>query len=307
MKKRLDRDSALEIRVLGPIEAFVGGTPLQLPGGKAQALLACLALDANRTISVGRLVDDLWGEALPRSAAKMVQIYVSQLRKVLPPGALRTRPPGYSIELDPEALDVTRFARLRTSGRAALRAGDPATASVRLRDALAIWRGPALAEFPEPFAVAERAHLEELRLACVEDRIDADLAAGRHADVIGELEALVGRNRLREGLHGRLMVALYRDCRHAEALAAYDRYRRMLVEELGIEPSGAIRELQRMVLNQACELELLGCDHDARAVEPASRVGRSRERRPGPRGALPSSPFARVRSTFLRTAAATPF
>lgn len=255
MKRTLDEDFVLEIRVLGPIEASVGGIPLQLPGGKAQALLACLTLDANRTISVERLVDDLWGEAVPQSAAKMVQIYVSQLRKVLPSGALRTRPPGYSIELARDGLDVVRFARLRAEGQAALAAGDAATASLRLRDALALWRGPALGEFSEPFAVLEAAHLEELRVSCVEDRIEADIAAGRHADVTGELDAMIARYPFREGLHARLMVALYRHGRHAEALEAYERYRRAVDDGLGIRPSRGMRELQHQILNQARELE----------------------------------------------------
>jgi DNA-binding SARP family transcriptional activator/DNA-binding GntR family transcriptional regulator len=247
----------MEIRVLGPLEVSVGTTPLPLAGGKSRALLARLALDANRTVSVHRLVDDLWGEAAPRSAHKMVQIYVSQLRKALPRGVLVTRPPGYLIEIDPDVLDVTRFTRLRSAGRTSLRAGDAATASTQLQDALALWRGPALAEFSEPFALVEGAHLEELRLACVEDRIEADLAAGRHADVIGELEASVTRHPLREALHRQLMLALYRSGRHAEALAAYERYRRTLDDELAIEPSGAMKELQHQILNQARELELM--------------------------------------------------
>jgi DNA-binding SARP family transcriptional activator len=166
----------MEIRVLGPLEAFVGASPL-LPGGKSRALLARLALDANRTVSVERLVDDLWGEAAPRSASKMVQIYVSQLRKVLPPDVLRTRPPGYVIDLDPEVLDVTRFARLRSAGRAALGAGDASTAAAHFRDALALWRGQALADvllrqFLRAFGGA---HLEA-PAARHRDRIEADQA-----------------------------------------------------------------------------------------------------------------------------------
>ena len=248
-------EAALEVRVLGPLEASVGSTTVALGGGKPRALLACLALHANRTVPAARLVDDLWGEATPRSAAKMVQIYVSQLRKVLPPGLLRTSPPGYALELGLDRLDVTRFERLRSAGRAALEAGDAETASVRLRDALALWRGPALGEFSEPFAALESAHLEELRVGCVEDRIEADIAAGRHADVTGELEALIARYPFREGLHAQLMVALYRHGRHAEALAAYERYRRAVDDGIGIAPSRGMRALQHQVLNQARELE----------------------------------------------------
>jgi DNA-binding SARP family transcriptional activator/DNA-binding GntR family transcriptional regulator len=270
----------MEIRVLGPLEASVGTTPIALAGGKSRALLARLALDANRTIAVQRLVDDLWGEAVPRSAAKMVQIYVSQLRKALPPDVLRTRPPGYVIELGPDALDIARFARLRGDGRAALADGDALTASTLLREALALWRGQALAEFTEPFAVVEGAHLEELRLACVEDRVESDLAAGRHADVIGELEALVARHALREALHRQLMLALYRAGRHAEALVAYDRYRRRLDEELAIEPSAAMKELQHMVLNQARELDLAESG-GASTLAPSAESEREPRQRPG--------------------------
>jgi DNA-binding SARP family transcriptional activator len=248
-------EPALEIRLLGPLEVSVGAVAVTLPGGKARALLACLALHANRTVPVTRLVDDLWGEAAPRTAAKMVQIYVSQLRKVLPPGMLRTSPAGYSIELTPSGLDVTRFERLRAKGQAALAAGDAAAASLLLRDALALWRGPALGEFSEPFGVLEAAHLAELQIACTEDRIEADIAAGRHADVVGELAALAARYPFREGLHARLMVALYRGGRHAEALAAYERYRRTVDDGLGIAPSRALRGLQRQILNQGSELE----------------------------------------------------
>jgi DNA-binding SARP family transcriptional activator len=307
MASRCGDVAAMEIRVLGPLEVSVGATPLTLAGGKPRALLARLALEANRTASVQRLVEDLWGENVPQSAAKMVQIYVSQLRKVLPPGALRTRSPGYSIELGPDAMDVTRFTLLRDAGRAALAAGDAVTASVRLRDALALWRGQALAEFSEPFALVEGAHLEELRLGCLEDRIEADIAAGRHADVIGELEAMVVRHPLREALHGRLMLALYRDGRHAESLEAYGSYRRMLVEEIGIEPSGAMKGLQGMVLSQACDLEPAGCGDGRRRPGPISRVERARERRPGSWVARPSFPSARIRSTLPKAAAAMPF
>ena len=163
----------------------------------------------------------------------MVQIYVSRLRKVLPEGVLRTRAPGYVLEVEPEAVDATRFATLRREGRAALAAGDPETAAARLREALALWRGPALAEFSEPFARVEGAHLEELRLVCLQERIEADLARGLHADVAGELEALVARHPLRESLHRQLVLALYRAGRQADALAAYERFRQGLGEGSG--------------------------------------------------------------------------
>jgi DNA-binding SARP family transcriptional activator len=256
----------MELRVLGPLEATDGAVPLALGGRKPRALLARLALDANRTVAVQRLVDDLWGDEVPDSAAKMVQIYVSQLRKVLPEGVLLTRAPGYVIEVEPEAVDAARFATLHREGRDALAAGDPQAAAARLREALALWRGPALAEFTEPFARVEGAHLEELRLVCLEERIEADLARGLHADVAGELEALVARHPLRESLHGQLLLALYRSGRQAEALAAYERFRRGLDDELGIEPSSALKGLQHRILNQHPSLEL-------GAVEKAAAYG----------------------------------
>ena len=213
----------MEFRLLGPMDVLDRGTALALGGLKQRALLARLLVTANRTVSVDRLVDDLWGDAVPGTAAKMVQIYVSQLRKLLPADVLLTRPPGYLVEVDPEAIDIVRFDRLRRTGRAALEAGEPATAASRLRDALGLWRGEALAEFAEPFAQAERNHLDELRLACLEDRIEAELMQGRHAELVGELAAEVARLPLRERLHRQSMLALYRSGRHADALAVYER------------------------------------------------------------------------------------
>jgi DNA-binding SARP family transcriptional activator len=238
----------MDFRLLGPLEAGADAAPLRLGGRKPRALLACLLLDANRTVSVEQLVDELWGERPPETATKMIQIYVSQLRKVLPDGVLLTRPGGYALEVAPEAFDLYRFERLRSHGRAALQRGDPVGAAERLRAALDVWRGPALAEFTEPFAVAQRVRLDELRLGCLEDRIEADLALGRHADVVAELELQIARHPLRERLRGQLMLALYRCGRHAEALATYQAYRRTLDEELGIDPSARLRELESEIL-----------------------------------------------------------
>jgi DNA-binding SARP family transcriptional activator len=246
----------MEFRLLGPMEVLDRGTPLALGGLKQRALLARLLVTANRTVSVDRLVDDLWGDAVPGTAVKMVQIYVSQLRKVLPAEVLLTRPPGYIVEVDPEAIDVGRFDRLRRTGRAALEAGEPGTAATRLRDALGLWRGEALAEFGEPFAQVERNHLHELRLVCLEDRIEAELMQGRHAELVGELAAEVARLPLRERLHRQWMLALYRSGRHADALAVYEDFRRGLDEELGLEPSVQLRDLQGLILNQDPSLEV---------------------------------------------------
>ena len=237
-------------RVLGPLEMERAGSPVALGAPTQRALLARLLLDPNRTVSIDRLVEDLWGENAPASAVKMVHIYVSKLRKALPDGVLVTRAPGYALVIEPEALDITRFERLREEGRAALADGLAATAADRIRGALELWRGPALAEFDEPFAVAESARLEELRLFSVEDRIDADLALGRHAGLVGELESLVAANPLRERPWGQLLLAQYRSGRQAEALAGYRQLRELLTTELGIEPSPALRDLERRILQQ---------------------------------------------------------
>src|SRR4051794_9433217 len=254
----------MEFRLLGPLEVLDGDTPLVLGGLKQRALLARLLISPNRTVAVDRLVDDLWGEQVPDSAVKMAQIFVSQLRKVLPGGVLVTRPPGYLVEVDPGAIDVDRFDRLRRTGRAALEAGDPELAAEHLRDALGLWRGDALAEFQEPFAEVERRRLDELRLVCLEDRIEADLMAGRHADVIGELAGETAQLPLRERLHRQSMLALYRAGRHADALAVYQTFRRRLDEDLGLEPSLELRELETRILNQDPSL------NPPRATAPAA-------------------------------------
>jgi DNA-binding SARP family transcriptional activator/pimeloyl-ACP methyl ester carboxylesterase len=253
----------MRFRLLGPLEVRDGDAPVRLGGPRQRALLARLLLEPNRTVSVDRLVEDLWGDDMPESAVKMVHIYVSQLRKVLPPETIVTRAPGYGLDVDPQAIDTVGFDRLRGEGRAALEGGDAATAAARLREALALWRGAALAEFSEPFAQTEAAHLEELHLACLEDRIEADLALGRHADLVGELEALVSRLPLRERLRGLLMIALHRSGRHAEALEAYRQFRQSLRDELGLEPSPNLREIERRIIQHDPVLDL-----QAAAPEP---------------------------------------
>ncbi len=246
----------MEFRLLGPLEVIDGAAPLRLASGKQQALLAVLLLSANRTVARDRIVDDLWGADVPASAQKMVQIHVSQLRKALPEPRLHTRAPGYALEVGQDELDLARFERLVADGRDALAEGAATKAAELLRDALGLWRGPALAEFSEPFARAESARLEELRLAALEWRIEADLALGGHGDVIGELETLIARHPLRERLHSQHMVALYRSGRQADALAGYQAYRRTLDAELGIEPSPSLKELERRILLHDARLEL---------------------------------------------------
>ena len=255
----------MEFKLLGPLEASDGPTTVTLAGRKQRALLARLLLDANRTVATDRLVDDLWGEDVPESAQKMVQIYVSQLRKVLPKDMLRTRPPGYAIEIDPAAIDLVRFERLRREGEAAHAAGNADLAAERFREALTLWRGDPLAEFQEPFAQVEAARLAELQLACTESRIDADLDRGRHAELVAELDALVARHPLREGLRARQLLALYRSGRQSEALSSYQAFRTQLADELGLEPSAALKEIERQILRHDSGLDL-----DAPAPAPQS-------------------------------------
>ena len=241
----------LEVRLLGPLEMTSQGRAVQVGGPKPRALLVALALDPGRVVSVDRLLESLWPGDPPDTAAHAVQVYVSQLRKALGNDVISTRPPGYVLELDPAWVDAHRFARLVGEGREALGGGDPATASSLLREALALWRGPALADFTyEPFAQAEIARFEELREAALEDRIEADLVLGRHAEALSELEALVEAQPLRERPRAQLMLALYRSGRQADALAAYRDARETLVEELGIDPGPELKALEAAILRQ---------------------------------------------------------
>ncbi len=263
----------MDFRLLGPLEAFAGPAQVQIAAGKQRALLAILLLHANHTVSREQIVDALWGEEVPDSAQKMVQIHVSQLRKALPEPRLQTSPPGYLLEVGDEELDLDRFERSVADGRQALSQSDPRNARELLGRALSLWRGPALAEFSEPFARHESARLEELRLAALEWRIEADLALGHHRDVVGELEALIAQHPLREQLRSQHMLALYRSGRHAEALAGYQAFRRTLAEELGIEPSASLRELERLMLQQDPSLELpTDTEVSATAPTPASGI-----------------------------------
>jgi DNA-binding SARP family transcriptional activator len=244
-------DPSLDIRLLGPLEVSRNGSAVVIGGPKPRALVAALALDAGRVVSLDRLVESLWPGEPPDTAAHAVQVYVSQLRKALGTDTISTRPPGYVLELDPASVDVHRFAQVVSEGRETLGAGDPAAASSVLRDALALWRGPALADFTyEPFAQTEIARLEELREVALGERIEADLALGRHAELVSELEALVESQPLRERPRGQLMLALYRSGRQADALAAYRDARETLVEELGIEPGPELRKLEAAILRQ---------------------------------------------------------
>ena len=255
----LTSGAGMEFRVLGPLEARDGERVMTLGGARQRALLAILLLRAGEVVSVDRLIDELWGDEPPATAAHTVQVFVSRLRKALELGGfsrLRTRAPGYVIELETDELDLARFERLVERARGEI-AASPQAAAATLREALALSRGPALADFAfEPFAQAPAARLEELRLATLEERIDADLACGRHTELVGELESLVREHPLRERLRGQLMLALYRSGRQAEALDVFQAGRRALVDELGIDPSPALQRLERAILQQDASLEL---------------------------------------------------
>ena len=244
-------------RLLGPLEVAVDSVPVALGGQKQRAILATMLLEPNRIVSGDRLIDAVWGEIPPETARNTIQVYISQLRKRLPAGALETVPPGYRLAVDPATIDLFEFVRLCDEGRSALASGDAALAAETLRAALALWRGAALADLVSvPFAQTEILRLEELRAAASEDRIDADLALGRHVELIPELESLSGEYPLRERLRAQLMLALYRSGRQADALTAYQRARATLVEALGIEPGDALRRLERAILSHDPSLEL---------------------------------------------------
>ncbi|NHC12929.1 tetratricopeptide repeat protein [Motilibacter sp. E257] len=244
--------------MLGPLEAWDQGRPLPLGGVKQRAVLAMLALRANRVAPVEQLVEGLWATEPPASAVNIVQVYVSRLRKVLADGpgcTLRRHGPGYVLELGPEALDLHRFERLAREGAEAATTG-PETAADRLAEALQLWRGEPLAEFvDEPFAQAERPWLQEQRLACLTARVEADLGLGRHAQLVGEFEALVRAHPLVEELHRQLILSLYRCGRQADALSAYRRVRAGLADELGIDAGRRLRDLEAAVLAQDPRLD----------------------------------------------------
>jgi YVTN family beta-propeller protein len=239
----------IEFRVLGPLEVLARGAPIALGGAKQRALLAVLLLHRREAVSTDRLVEELWGERPPPTATKTVQVYVSQLRKALGGGLLETHGRAYLLAAEPEQVDLDRFDALAASGRHALENGDDDTAVRLLRGALELWRGPPLADFAyESFAQSEIARLDEARLAALEDRIDAELALGRHTGLVAELEALVREHPRRERLQGQLMLALYRAGRQADALARYGEARSALIDKLGLEPGRALGELERKIL-----------------------------------------------------------
>ena len=252
----------LAFRILGPLEVGDGDTELDLGGSKQRSLLVVLLLNRGESVSTDRLVDALWGEAPSPNAAKTLQVYISRLRRVLGDGHVTTRGAGYAFEADADSIDASRFERLAAEGRERLAAGDSAGAAATLRDALALWRGPAFDDLAyEEFVQAAAVRLEELRLGAIEERIEADLRLGRHAEVAAELDALVRAHPLRERLRAQQMLALYRCRRQADALEAYREARRALTDELGLEPGPDLRELEHAILT-----------HDPSLAAPATEA-----------------------------------
>jgi DNA-binding SARP family transcriptional activator len=281
------RAAELDFRVLGPLELRADGEPLPLGGAQPRAVLALLLVNANAPVSADRIVDALWGETPPRTARTALQTYIGRLRTLLEPDRRRrqagellvTRPPGYELRVPAGALDRDRFEALAAEGREALAGGRAAEAAARIRSALELWRGPALAEFAdEPWARAEAERLEELRVACLEERIEADLRLGHDDDLVGELQALVAEHPSRERLRGQLMLALYRAGRQSEALEEYRRAREALVDELGLDPGPELRQLEAAILRQDEALAAPAAQAPTNLpAPPTPLVGRGRE------------------------------
>jgi len=264
----------MEFRILGPLEVFDGERALDVGGAKQRSLLAALLLNANRVVSTDSLIDALWNAEAPETARKAIQNYVSQLRRVLGKERVETKASGYLLRVGRDELDASRFETLLEEAKET----DPEAASAKFREALGLWRGRPLEEFAyERFAELETGRLEESRLACLEERVDADLACGRHSELVGELEALVAEHPVRERLRGQLMLTLYRSGRQAEALEAYQEARRVLVEQLGIEPGRSLRELEKAVLRQDPSLDLVTASRAADVKDVAAGIFVGRE------------------------------
>ena len=259
----------MQARILGPFQLEEGGRRIPVGGVRQRAVLVSLVLHANEVVPSEQLLMDIWGEDSPRSAANSLQAAISRLRRTLPAGRLITRAPGYALRIFPEELDVSQFEQLVSEGREALTAGAADQAARTLRQALSLWQGPALADFRyEPFAQTDIVRFEELHLTCLEERIEADLAVGSAGVLVAELRRLVSEHPVRERLRGQLMLALYRDGRQTEALDVYREFRDVLRDELGLDPSPQLRELETAILR-----------HDS-VGSPASTTGGPLARRP---------------------------
>jgi DNA-binding SARP family transcriptional activator/pimeloyl-ACP methyl ester carboxylesterase len=244
----------VEFGLLGPLRVVEGGCDVTPARPKQRALLAMLLLRRGEVVPGAQLIEALWGEEPPETAQTALHGHVSALRKLIGSDRIKTRPPGYLLEVLAEEVDLARFESLVAQAR---ELEDPDERSACLRDALALWRGEPLVELRgEAFAERESARLEDLRLAALEDRIDADLALGRHHELVPELEALVGEHCFRERPRGQLMLALYRCGRQADALSVFQSGRRALVEEIGIDPGPALRQLELQILRQDPSLDL---------------------------------------------------
>ena len=289
----------LEFCLLGPLEVVGEAGPIPLGGPKQRATLAILLLGANRVVPIERLADDLYHGTAPVTAVTQVQRQVSELRRILGAPAIETRPPGYILRLAPDQLDLHRFERL-TERAAQVRArGAAQQAAELLREALGIWRGGALADLAdEPFARVAIERLEEIRLAAIERRIDAELALGRHAELVGELQELVAAHPFGERFGEQLMLALYRSGRQTEALTVYRATREALVEQFGIEPTPSLRLLERAILTQDGSLDVAVPDRDAPRPQRPVLMLPSEERAVDPLLAV-AAPLARVHAREL--------
>lgn len=251
----------LDIRILGAFDVCVEGRALPLGPPKGRTVLALLVLNVNEIVSTDRMIDELWPDEAPQQAKHCVEVYVWQLRRALTgvgrgSCAIETRPPGYALRVQPDAVDLCRFERLLTHGRQSLAAGDPARAAVELRKALALWRGEALADLgAEPFVHAIRARLEDLRLCTLDSRIDAELRLGLHEELVAELRALVAAHPARERFSEQLVLALYRAGRQVEALETFRQARRFLVETYGLEPGRRLSRLEQAILRHDATLD----------------------------------------------------
>jgi DNA-binding SARP family transcriptional activator len=304
VSKRYGPARVLEFRILGPLEVVGERGQIRLGGVKQRATLAILLLNANRVVSVDRLADDLYAGAAPVTALKQVQRQVSELRKLLgSTSPIETRSPGYTIRLAREQLDLTTFERLTADATEALASGDAHGAADLLRQALGLWRGAPLADMTyESFARASIERLEEIRLVALEQRIEAELALGRHTELVGELEQLASEHPLRERFRAQLMLALYRSGRQAEALDTYRRAREALVGDFGIEPTPALQQLEREILTQdpSLELQALTSRGIARAADRDRAVLLVPEHETGLDGLLSlAEPLATLPSTEL--------
>ncbi|MGH3840838.1 MAG: BTAD domain-containing putative transcriptional regulator [Pseudonocardiaceae bacterium] len=273
--------------ILGPIQVRLGDRRLWLGGRKQRSALAVLLVQANHVVSVERLIDELWGEAPPSTAKAQIHRYISVLRQALgsaPPHGTRqvilTRPPGYILRIESGQLDLCQFDQLVRHARESGEAGDLLVAANAWTAALALWRGPALGGATGNLVEAEAARLGELRMAAVEERIDVELALGRHTELVGEVTALVLEQPLRDRLRGQLMLALYRSGRRADALAVYRDGLRVLVEELGLDPGPELRRLEREILCADPALQLTG------KIEPRRSTMSTSSKAPTP-GSLP--------------------